>query len=144
MKFPRHMPWLSIVIAFHFSSASSSYLRKIFPATIASPSGTSSSFCMTVILSRLNSRFLEFLSDSSSTYVWNFSSISLDFLPGQLLLCFQCHLISVFHHSHRYHVDFIMYFISQAINIPGIFFFIVLLMSSSDVHPVKLFSVLLH
>jgi len=143
--FPRHVPCLSTGIALHFSSSTSSFsYGKIISFSIVSSSRASSFLYLTVILSIFSSGFLEFFSDNSSTSVWTLSSVSLTFLPCQLFFYFQGYLIRIFHYPHFHHVDRILDFISQAINIPGNFFFVILPMSFSYVHPIKLFSVLFH
>jgi hypothetical protein len=146
-KIPRHMPCLSIGITIHLSSSassSSSSLRKKVPSTIVSPSVTSSYFCMALILSSFSFWFLELFSGNSSAPIWIFPSVSLAFLPGQIFLYFQCHMIRFLYTYCYHHTNFILNLIPQAIYIPGFFFFIILSIPFSDVEPIKLFSVLFH
>jgi hypothetical protein len=58
--FPRHMPYLSTGIEFHYSSSTYSSSIKRVSSTIFSTSRNSSSLCMTVILSSLNFGLLDF------------------------------------------------------------------------------------
>jgi hypothetical protein len=132
-EFRRHMSHLSIGISFNLPySTSSSSSRKIIPSTILSSLGTSSYICMTMKLSILIVGLLSLVMDNSLTSVSTFSSSWLDFLSGQLLFFFQGSVISIFNYPHSQLANFILDFISQAINVSGNLLLISLMMPNSN------------
>jgi hypothetical protein len=145
MEFSRHVSFLSTGIKFHLSSYTpSSSSRKRVSSTILSPSGNSSSFRVTMGFIRLTFGFMCLIMGDSLSSVWTSSSASLTLLSVQPLPCLQRDMRSVLHCSHCHHVDFVLDFIYQAIDIYGKIFIIFLPLSNPDVQFVELLCLLFH
>jgi len=70
--------------------------------------------------------------------------VLLTLLPSQLLFYLQRHLVCVFNHSDYLHIEFILNFVPQAINVSGNFIFVSFPLSISNVQLIELLCVLLH
>ena len=70
--------------------------------------------------------------------------VLLTLLPSQLLFYLQHHLVCVFNHSDYLHIELILNFVPQAINVSGNFIFVSFPLSISNVQLIELLCVLLH
>jgi hypothetical protein len=99
---------------------------------------------VTMWLLCLVSGLLSFLLGNSFSFFQASTYVLLTLLPSQLLFCFQHHLIRILYSPDCRHIEFIMNFVSRAINVPGNLLLISLPFSSSNVQFIELLCVLLH
>jgi hypothetical protein len=134
--FIRFVSIFSTCEGFHHSTSSSSStssVRKSVVINILSPLRTSTSLGLSL-------RFLPFFFWFLVSILGNYlasgltsSLASLTFLVVQILLNFQSHMISIFHHSDGHHAHLILNFVSQTIHVPSNFFIIAFPMTYYDV-----------